>query len=379
RREFINKSIIAAAGLAIGARALNDLFLANPAKLFQFGREPGNEEFIKEAYYYQNRGSAVQCLLCPKECTLSNNTRSICRARYNKDGILYTLAYANPCSMHVDPIEKKPLYHYMPTTTSFSIATGGCNFTCLNCQNWEISQSNPDELETIEVKPEAVVEAAQRANCKTIAYTYSEPSIFYEYMLDTSRLAAEQGIKNLWITNGYLNEKPFREFSKYLGAANVDLKGFDDNFYIKVCSGTRDPVLNTLKILKEQKNWFEVTHLMIPTLNEDMDKLREMAKWIYKNLGTDYPLHFSRFSPAYKLTHLPATPVKLLEAGRKIAVEEGIKYVYIGNVPGHEAQNTYCPNCGKIVVKREGYAVGLTNLNNSACVNCGESIAGIWS
>ena len=383
RREFIKKTAMLVGGLAIGAHTLNELFLNKRPSLFSqaFRNDVPDElwKWSKEAYHYKKLANSVQCQLCPNECVLGEGDRGFCRVRVYKDNKLYTLAYGNPCSVHVDPIEKKPLYHYLPTTGAFSIATAGCNFRCLNCQNWSISQFRPEDTQNYDLMPESVVLAAQQNNCQSIAYTYSEPSVFYEYMLDTSILANNVGIKNLWITNGYMNEKPLREFCKYLGAANVDLKGFDDNFYIKVCSGRRDPVLRTLKILKEEKRWFEVTNLMVPTLSDDLDKVREMSQWLYKNIGADYPLHFSRFHPQYKLTHLPPTPVEVLESGRKIAMDEGVKFVYIGNVPGHEAQNTYCPKCGKIVIEREGYNVDMSNFENGACKSCGEEINGIWN
>jgi len=226
--------------------------------------------------------------------------------------------------------------------------------------------------------PEKVVEGALSTGSKSIAYTYSEPVAFYEYMLDTSKLAKKEGLRNLWITNGFINEKPLRELCKYLDAANVDLKSFKESIYNELNAGSLKPILRTLKILKEEKVWFEVTNLVIPTWTDDLEIIREMCKWLVKNIGSDYPLHFSRFFPHYKLTHLPATPIKTLEEARKIAIEEGLKFVYIGNVPGHSAQNTYCPSCGRVLIERRGYKILQNNIENGACKFCGERIAGVW-
>jgi pyruvate formate lyase activating enzyme len=382
RRRFIRKAIVCVGGLVIGGKVLNDFFINRPVYEYSktFRRDVPKEiwKWAKEASYYDKLKQAVQCRLCPHECVLGVNDRGFCRVRVYKDHKLYTLAYGNPCSWHIDPIEKKPLYHFLPTTTAFSIATAGCNFRCLNCQNWEISQFRPEDTENADAMPETIIRAALVSRSQSIAYTYSEPSIFYEYMLDTAKLAKEWNIKNVQITNGYLNPDPLKELCKYLDAANVDLKFFTDELYKTVAAGTLEPVLNTLKILKKEGVWFEVTNLMVPTYSDDLEKVREMCKWLYKNIGPDYPLHFSRFSPEYKLTHLPPTPVRLLEDAREIAMEEGMKFVYIGNVPGHPAESTYCPNDGGLVIQRHGYAVRFMNFENGACKKCGEEIAGVW-
>jgi pyruvate formate lyase activating enzyme len=383
RRRFIKKAVVCAGGIVLGGQAFNDFFVKKPE--FEFNTPfrwdvPGKLwKWSKEAYYYERLDDqSVRCTLCPYECVLGVNDRGFCRVRVYKDKKLYTLVYGNPCSWHIDPIEKKPLYHFLPMTGAFSIATAGCNFRCLNCQNWEISQFRPEDTTNEDAMPEKIVHATLLTNCRSIAYTYSKPNIFYEYMLDTAKLAEEYDIKNVWITNGYLNPKPLREFCRYLDAANVDLKFFSDELYKKVAAGTLQPVLNTLKILKEEGIWFEVTNLMIPTYSDDLDQVREMCQWLYKNIGPDYPLHFSRFHPEYKLAHLPPTPVKLLEQAREIAIDEGIKYVYVGNVPGHPAESTYCPNDGGVVIARRGYAVKYVNFENGLCTRCGEEIAGVW-
>jgi len=309
---------------------------------------------------------------------LQPNDRGICRNRINKNGKLYTLAYANPCAVHVDPIEKKPLSHFLPKTTAYSIATAGCNLRCLNCQNWQISQSRPEDTRNVDLPPERVVAEALRYGSKSIAYTYSEPIVFYEYMIDSARLARKQDLRNVWVTAGYINTSPLRELCKVLDAANVDLKSFSDETYAKLNGATLKPVLETLKTLAKERVWFEVTNLVVPTWTDDLNMIAEMSGWLYKNIGPDYPIHFSRFQPQYKLTHLPPTPVEVLEKARKTALDAGMKYVYIGNVPGHDAQNTYCPKCGNLVIKRQGYDVDLSGFDNGVCRKCGESIAGVW-
>jgi len=320
----------------------------------------------------------VQCHVCPNQCILEPGDRSICRVKVNKDGRLYTLAYGNPCAVHVDPIEKKPLYHYLPGTGAFSIATAGCNLRCLNCQNWSISQSRPEETENADLFPDDVAQSAINSNCTSIAYTYSEPTAFYDYMYDTAKIARSKGIKNLWITNGYINEEPLVDLCQYLDAANVDLKSFKEEIYNKLNSGRLQPVLNTLLTLKRQGVWFEITNLVVPTYTDDLDMIGEMCAWIVKNIGPDHPLHFSRFTPMHKLTGLPMTDVGILEKAAAAARDAGIKFVYIGNVPGHKATSTYCPGCDKVLLERRGYMISQNNIQNGACKFCGEKIAGVW-
>jgi len=387
RREFIKKGVMAAAGIAASWYAIDNLLFKK--SFTGFGSKPSSDTFpndapsslwkwSKEAYHYSKIGNNVKCYVCPNGCILENGERSVCRNKVNVNGKLYTLAYGNPCSVHIDPIEKKPLFHFLPTTTSFSIATAGCNFRCLNCQNWTISQSKPEDTTNYDMMPEKVVELALERGCASIAYTYSEPTAFYEYMYDTSKIAKGVGVKNVWVTNGYINEEALKDLCQYIDAANVDLKSFDEQIYNKLNSGMLNPILNTLKVLKNQGVWFEVTNLVVPTWTDDLDMIRDMCKWLKRNVGPDYPLHFSRFHPEYKLKHLPATPVKFLEDARQVAIEEGIKFVYIGNVPNHMAENTYCPKCEEILIERKGYTIVQNNLQNGVCKFCGEEIAGVW-
>lgn len=377
RREFIKKGVLGLAGVGLGLYTLNK-FISKPKDVFKNAAPSELWKWSKEAYNYKKLGKNVQCLNCPHQCILEPGDRGFCRNKVNIDGTFYTLAYGNPCAVHVDPIEKKPLYHFLPTTGSFSVAVAGCNFRCYNCQNYSISQVKPEDTQNFDLMPEKVVEAAMHNNCRSIAYTYSEPSAFYEYMYDTSKLAKQNNIKNLWITNGYLNEKPLRDLCRVLDAANVDLKSFKEEIYNELNSGNLQPVLNTLKTLKEENVWFEVTNLVVPSWTDDIDMIRDMCRWLVKNIGKNYPLHFSRFHPMHKLTHLPSTPVKFLEQARKIALDEGLAYVYIGNVAGHDASNTYCPGCEKLIIQRAGYSTDTSNLQSGNCRFCGEKIAGVW-
>jgi len=320
----------------------------------------------------------VQCELCPNGCVLDEGQHSRCRARMNKGGVLYSLVYGKPCAVHVDPIEKKPFSHFLPGTTAFSIATAGCVLSCKFCQNWQISQARPEDTDTYDLPPDEVVRKAMFYECRSISYTYTEPTVFYEYMYDTAVIAKKYDIKNTMHSCGYINEKPLRKLSKYMNAANIDLKGFTEDFYKRICNGSLKPVLNSLVVLKQEGVWLEITNLVLPTLNDDMKTIREMCKWIKKNLGVDTPIHFSRFYPQYKLDNLPPTPLETITEARKTAMDVGLKYVYIGNIR-HEGENTYCPKCKKMLIEREGYFVKQNNIVNGKCKFCSTSIAGVWS
>ena len=337
--------------------------------------EPG----LHEAMWYRKiDDETVQCQLCPRKCVLMNGQRGACRVREARDGKLYTLVYELPCSVHVDPIEKKPIFHMLPGSRSFSIATAGCNLRCKYCQNWQISQNPPEATRNTELSCEDAVKLAVDYNCRSIAYTYSEPTIFYEYMIDIAKLAKKKGIKGVYVTGGYINPEPLRELCKYIDAANVDLKGFDEKFLMEVCAEELQPVLDMLKILKEEGVWIEITNLIVPTLNDDPETIRKMCVWMKDNLGPDVPLHFSRFWPMYKLKNLFPTPVPTLEKARQIALDVGLNYVYIGNIPGHEGNNTYCPKCEKMLVRRTGFAILENNIVDGKCGFCGQKMPGLW-
>jgi len=347
-----------------------------------FGGDAPKElwKWSKEGFHYNKFPSGrVQCLVCPNECLLAPGDRSVCRSKVNLDGKLYSLTYGNPCTMHVDPIEKKPLYHFYPSTWIFSIAATGCNFRCLNCQNWEISQVRPEDVRFVELFPEDVVKTAIEKEAPSIAYTYSEAVSYYEYMYDTAKAAREKNIKNVWVSNGYINPKPLSELLVYLDAANVNLKSFDDGIYRKLNGGTLKPVLDTFRHLHASSVWFEMTTLVVPGYVDKPDMIKQMCAWILKELGPDHPLHFLRFFPQYKLNRLAPTPVKTLEQFREIALSEGIHYVYVGNVPGHEGNHTYCHNCKKLLINRNGYHIAENHIQNSHCTFCNTVIPGRWS
>jgi pyruvate formate lyase activating enzyme len=330
-------------------------------------------------YFSLLAGGEIQCELCPKRCHVPKGQRGFCRVRENRDGKYYSLVYGNPCAIHLDPIEKKPFFHVLPTSTSFSLATAGCNFQCKFCQNWEISQVSPEDLYNEDVPPELIVKKAKEMGARSVAYTYVEPTVFYEYMFDIGLLVKKAGLLNVCHSNGFMNPDPLRNLCKVMDAANVDLKGFTDDFYREICSGELQPVLETLKIYRQSKVHLEITNLMIPTKNDDPSVLKEMCLWIKRELGPETPIHFSRFYPLYKLKSLPPTPVSTLEEARSVALSAGLEYVYIGNVPGHEGENTFCPKCKKMVIKRAGFMIGEVNLKEGKCKYCGKPIPGIWT
>lgn len=335
-------------------------------------------KWSREAYYYAETPRGVMCTLCPNECVLRPGEESDCHNRVNHNGKLYTIAYGNPCAVHIDPIEKKPLLHFLPESHALSIATAGCNFACLNCQNWNISQSSPHDTRNADLMPEKVVEASLGNRCASIAYTYGEPISFYEYMFDTAKRAHGENVKNVMVSNGYINRKPLENLAPYIDAANIDLKAFDDSLYLKLTGGSLQPVLGTLKTLKEFGVWIEITNLVVPSWTDDLDMIRRMCQWLVKNGFENYPLHFSRFHPQYKLTQLPSTPLNTLIQARAIAEAEGCNYVYIGNVPGKGYENTRCPSCRQIVVERRGFAVLSNHIKNGKCSFCGADVHGVW-
>lgn len=364
--------------LKIGITGIGGLITMNDSNAANFMASDKPWKWSREAIHYVQTARGVKCLLCPNECTIREGNSGTCRNRLNYKEKLYTIAYGNPCAVHVDPIEKKPLLHFLPSSYAFSIATAGCNFACLNCQNWDISQVSPKETSNSDLMPAAVVEQCLKNNCQSIAYTYSEPITFYEYVYDTAKLAREKKIKNVLVSNGYINEKPLRELSKYLDAANINLKSFDDDIYLRLNAGKLQPVLNTLKILKEENVWLEITNLIVPSWTDNMDMIKRMCEWLVVNGLNEYPLHFNRFHPMYKLTQLPATPINILNQAKDIALKAGCKFVYTGNVSDPKALNTFCPHCKTLLVERQGYKISQNLIKNNKCSKCGTSIAGVW-
>ena len=333
---------------------------------------------VKEAKYFEKLAEKkIQCRLCPHECRVADLERGTCGVRENRDGIYHTLVYGTPCSANIDPIEKKPLFHYFPSTNAFSIATAGCNFACKFCQNWEISQKRPEQVETISLSPEQVIAVAKNRNCKMVAHTYTEPVIFFEYMLDCAILGKRERVPNVMISNGYIQEKPMRELCKYLGAVKIDLKAFTEKFYSEICSGELKPVLNTLNVLKDEGIWFEIVVLLIPTLNDSAKEISEMTQWIVKELGPNVPVHFSRYYPTFMLKNIPPTPPETLITARKIAMSKGVKFAYVGNVLS-DGENTYCPHCGKILIERMRFSSKITGMKGNKCNYCHETIPGVF-
>lgn len=332
----------------------------------------------REALFYKRvKENILQCELCPRYCIIKENEVGNCGVRKNIQGKLYSLVYGKPVSVNADPIEKKPLYHFLPGSKSFSIGTVGCNFHCLNCQNWDISQAKFENVNNIDLEPKKVVEQALKYKCKSISYTYNEPTIFYEYMFDTAKLAKKKGIKNVIVSNGFINEKPLLELCKYIDAANIDLKSLDDNFYKKICEGNLEPVLNTLKILYKKKIWLEITNLLIPKLNDKDKQIKNLCWWIKENLDKNVPLHFSRFFPMYKANGFEATNFESLKNAYNIAKDSGLIYVYLGNITSNY-ENTYCPKCKNLLIERSSFLVSKFNIKNNKCNKCGEKIVGIW-
>ncbi len=335
---------------------------------------------MKALFYESLADDQVQCSLCSHRCVIKNGRRGVCGVRENRNGTLETLVYDKLIASHIDPIEKKPLFHFYPGSLSYSIATVGCNFRCRFCQNADISQMPLDRDGSImgsPVAPAEIVEAAFRSNCKSIAYTYTEPTVFFELALETSRLAHQRGIKNVFVTNGYMSAEALEMISPFLDAANVDLKAFSDDFYKKQCSARLGPVLETLKRMKALDIHLEVTTLLIPGLNDDPGELKDLAGFIANDLGDETPWHVSRFHPTYKLMDRPPTPLKSLIGAREIGIKAGLKYVYTGNVPGESGESTYCYQCGQKLISRRGFYVEKNRVTHNQCPDCGAAIHGV--
>lgn len=333
---------------------------------------------MKEALLYKKLSDKrVQCLNCPHHCMILSGKKGICGVRENQNGKLYSLVYGKAVAIHVDPIEKKPFFHFLPGTHSLSIATVGCQFSCKSCQNWQISQGPKitGKIRGEDASPEEIVKMAKKYKVPSISYTYTDPVVFSEYALDTMELAKKAGLKNNWVTNGFWSKELLDLISPYLDAVNVDLKSFEDKFYIKYCSGKLQPVLDTLKRLKNKKIWVEVTTLVIPTLNDKEKIFKNIANFIKNELGPETPWHVTQFSGviSWQLQNLPDTPVETLERAYKIGKETGLKYVYTGNVPGMPSEDTFCPKCNALMVDRTGYLVSRYD-KSGKCSKCGENL-----
>lgn len=321
----------------------------------------------------------IKCTLCPRACVVADDERGTCGVRENQKGEYQTLVYGALCSANLDPIEKKPLFHYQPGTTAFSIAAAGCNMECKFCQNWQISQFRPEQVESTIVTPEQLAAACRARRCPTIAYTYSEPLVSAEYVHDSAQAARAAGIGSVMISNGYIQEQPLRELCQELTAVKIDLKAFTEKFYAEQCAAHLQPVLATLETLKDIGIWFEIVVLVIPTLNDSPEEIGQMSRWVVDRLGPDVPLHFTRFHPTYRLTNLPDTPVATLERCRKIAMEAGVHYVYAGNVAMHPGENTYCHACKTELIRRVGFRIAANQVKDGQCPKCDARIPGVWS
>lgn len=332
-----------------------------------------------EAQYYNKLPNQdIQCTLCGWSCRVPSGSRGRCGVRENRGGTYYSLVYGRPCTLNNDPIEKKPFFHVYPGTKAFSLATVGCNFRCKFCQNWDIAHQRPENRPTPYVTPEEIVRMAVNAGSRCLAYTYSEPTVFQEYVLDCSRKARAAGLGNVVVSNGFMSEQALTDLCATVTAIKIDLKSFSDTFYKDVCGGKLQPVQATLKRLSKSGVWFEIVVLLIPTLNDNRDELRQMTRWITQELGPDVPLHFSRFHPDYKLRNLPPTPPAVLEEAVQIARSQGCRFVYAGNLPGTENESTCCPSCKTVLVRRYGHMTLSNALKNGTCFQCGYAIPGVW-
>ncbi len=339
-----------------------------------------NEQNLKEAVLWEPAGDGkVQCRLCAHRCLIGHGKLGKCSVRKNINGVLYSLSYDKVCSANADPIEKKPLFHFQPGSKSFSIATPGCNFKCVFCQNWQISQTVSDggSIDGQAVSPEQIVSMAQRSGCKSIAYTYTEPTIFMELCAETGRLAKEKGLANVFVSNGYQTKEAIDFAVDWLDGINIDLKSFSDDYYKNLCKARLQPVLDTIVYIANQTNiWLEITTLVVPGQNDSGDELKQIAEFIVEKAGADVPWHISRFYPQYKMDNEKPTPIKTLERAYERGKAAGLHYVYLGNVPGEKFESTFCYNCDTVLIERAGYTIAANNIQAGNCPNCGVQIAG---
>ncbi len=320
----------------------------------------------------------LTCALCPKACRIAPGESGECRIRVNLDGRLRAVTYGYPCSLHVDPMEKKPLFHFLPGTPILSLATAGCNLHCKFCQNWEISQANPEDIRAHHLPPDRLPALCRQTNCQAVAYTYTEPLVYYEYTYDCCVAARRHGLKNVLVSAGYVNQAPLRELCRQVDAANLDLKAFSESFYRDVCDASLKPVLESLVTCQAMGVHVEITNLIVPSLNDSDADLQRLCNWIRQHMGVDTPLHFSRFTPKFRLLHLPPTPPATLDRAKAIAVAAGLRHVYIGNLLASGAQDTLCPKCNATVIARRGFAIVDNSLKEGACPNCQTQLHGVW-
>lgn len=335
-------------------------------------------ELHEARYYRQLDGKRVQCQMCFRRCTVPEGKRGFCRNKVNVDGRYYTLVYGHPSALQIDPIEKEPSFHMWPGATIFCTGTASCNNRCKFCQNWHLSQRSFEEISHIDITPEQTVTLALAKGCHAVSFTYNEPTVFYEHMFDVAKEAKQAGMGTLFHTNGGMNEEPLAALLEYMDAVTVDLKAYTPEFYQEVSSSELEPVLRTLQQVHQSGVHLEIVNLVVTRLNDNLTDIRRMCQWIRDTLSDEVPLHFTRFFPAYKFTGIPATPIETLEDAAKIADEEGLQYVYVGNCPGHERNSTFCPECGEKIIERVHFAVISLNIEQGKCGFCGHQIPGIW-
>lgn len=371
RRQLVILGATGAGGLVLGG--------GGAAAAAAAARRAVTEPRAREASWYRKLPEGrVECRLCPQACTVADMERGMCGVRENRGGTYVTLVHGLVAAVHVDPIEKKPFFHVMPGERAFSFSTAGCNVECKFCQNWELSQFRPEQVEAYELPPDALVKAAKQSGARLTAATYGEPVVFWEYVRDVATAARAAGLKPTVVSNGFIEEEPLREVLPTLAAMKVDLKSFSDAFYREQVRGRLQPVLDTLQVIRELGVWLEIVVLLVPTLNDSAAEIRGLTRWVRTTLGPDVPLHFTRFHPTYRLTDLPPTPVATLERAWNIGRESGLNYVYLGNVPGHPGENTVCPDCGEILIRRVGFRVIANALEGGACPACSRLIPGVW-
>jgi pyruvate formate lyase activating enzyme len=336
------------------------------------------EQLHEASWWEAEPGGRVHCYLCPRHCHIHAGQAGFCFIRVNRGGKLYSLGYGSPAALQIDPIEKKPLSHFLPGSRVFSMGTAGCNMGCFFCQNWDISKSRQDQVRSQRVAPEDVPLLALEHGCESIAFTYNEPTIWGEYVIDICKAAKDHGLKTVMVSNGYITREAFHDIYDHIDAANIDLKAFTETFYGKITLTHLQPVLDTLQWLKNETSvWFELTNLLIPTLNDGAEEIGKLSEWVMQHLGPDVPLHFTAFHPDFKLRDKPATPPETLHRARKIALDAGLHYVYEGNIFSDGA-NTACPSCGELLIRRSWHNILENRLKNGACPSCGVVIPGVW-
>ena len=380
RRSFVAGMAASCAGCALaGARALEAGPFQDP---FQPQAPLGAEGGLNPVPARWNKAlenSWVECGVCPRGCRISPGERGTCGTRENRRGTLYTLVHSRPCALGLDPVEKKPFFHVLPGAMALSLATPGCNLECRCCQNWEIAQARPEQVKTMRLTPADVVTLARQKAAPLIACTYTEPVVFSEYVLDIAQAGRRAGLRTVMVSNGYVQEQPLADLCRELTAYKVDLKGFDEAFFRRHTGGELKHVKETLRRLRQHGTWTEIVSLVIPGQNDSEAEARSLSRFVRDEVGAETPLHFTRFHPSYRLQNVPSTPVATLDRSRAIALAEGLKFVYLGNVPGHPGEGTYCPGCGQLLIRRVGMAVTENRMRGGSCPGCQRRIPGVWS